>query len=105
MDQTSSRRISKVSTIEETTRAEGVGEHHRVTIVVNTRHKAWDKDTISYAELVKLAFPNPTPGIEFTYTITYRNGDHHKPEGSITEGQSVKVKDGEIFNVTETRKS
>lgn len=42
---------------------------------------------------------------EIIYTVTYRKGDGHKPEGTLTEGERVKVKDGMIFNVTATDKS
>jgi hypothetical protein len=54
---------------------------------------------------VKLAFPTPPPGESIVYTVTYRKGEGHKPEGTLTEGERVKVKDGMIFNVTATDKS
>ena len=39
------------------------------------------------------------------FTVTYRRGEGKKPEGTLVDGESVKVKDGMIFNVTATNKS
>jgi hypothetical protein len=54
---------------------------------------------------VSLAFPAGTSGANTIYTITYRRGHGQKPEGTLVDGQSVKLKDGMIFNVTPTDKS
>ena len=39
------------------------------------------------------------------FTVTYTRGEGHKPQGTLVEGETVKVKDGMIFNVTATDKS
>ncbi len=82
--------------------------HHdqTVTIIVNGREKEVPKnDDLSFDELVALAF-NPVPTGEFIcFTITYRKGHGNKPEGTLAEGESVKAKEGMIFNVTATDKS
>jgi Multiubiquitin len=39
------------------------------------------------------------------FTVTYRRGEGNKPEGTLVEGETVKVKEGMIFNVTATDKS
>ena len=54
--------------------------------------------------LVLVGDPVPT-GDFIVFTITYRKGHGHKPEGTLLEGQTVKVKEGMIFNVTATDKS
>ena len=77
----------------------------QVTIIVNAREKVWTEREISFDQVVKLAFPTPPPGANIVYTVTYRRGQGRKPEGTLTEGESVKVKDGMIFNVTATDKS
>jgi Multiubiquitin len=81
------------------------GHDHQVTIIVNARAKTWTEKDISFEQVVKLAFPTPPPGENIVYTVTYRKGEGHKPEGTLTQGESVKVKDGMIFNVTATDKS
>ena len=80
------------------------GQAHEVTIIVNGREKRVAKEEISFLEVVALAFDTP-PSKETMYTVTYRRGQDDKPEGTLVEGQSVKVKDGMIFNVTATNKS
>ncbi len=87
-------------------RGSGGDDHgHTVTIIVNAREKKWSEKEISFEQVVKIAFPTPPPGENIVYTVTYRKGEGHKPEGTLTEGEQVKVKDGMIFNVTATDKS
>ncbi len=76
-----------------------------ITIVINGREKEVDDKDLSYDELIKLAFENPPSGPLICFTITYRRGQGNKPEGTLDEGESVKVKKGMIFNVTATDKS
>ena len=75
-------------------------------IIVNTREKTWDKDEkISYQQVVELAFDSCSDDENVVYTVTYSNGASPKKEGSLVKGKSVKVKDGMLFNVTQTNKS
>lgn len=76
-----------------------------LTIIVNAQPKPWDEKEISYDQVVKLAFPNPPPNVVITYTVEYERAPGKHPEGSLVKGQSVHVKDGMIFNVTETGRS
>lgn len=76
-----------------------------VTIIVNTEDKVVTSKELSFDDLVNLAFPNPPTGPNVSFTITYRRGHGDKPEGTLSEGGTVKVKDGMIFNVTPTDKS
>lgn len=80
------------------------GQDHSktVTIIVNGRPKEVTKGELSYAEVVELAGLTPSP--KTIFTITYRKGEGNK-EGSLVDGESVKVKDGMIFNVTPSDKS
>jgi hypothetical protein len=43
------------------------------------------------------------PNVQFT--VTYRKEPRQNHEGSMTEGETVRIKDGMIFDVTETNKS
>lgn len=81
------------------------GPGHQVTIIVNARPHTWREKEITFEQVVALAFPTPPTGNELAYTVTYRKGDGHHPEGTMVPGSSVKVKDGEVFNVTPTVKS
>lgn len=75
------------------------------TIIVNAEEKSWNKKRISYEEVTLLAFGPAPPGIVITYTVEYENGPRRNPEGSLTVGQSTKVREGMIFSVTETGRS
>ena len=78
----------------------------KVTIKVNGRDKVVEKEELSYEEVIILAFGsyNPDPNIE--YTITYsKGGNQHKPKGILQKDDSIKAKEGMIFNVTKTDKS
>lgn len=82
-------------------------EHEKkdVTIIVNGREKTVPKGEYSFAQIVALAF-NPVPtGDNIVFTITYRGGHGDKPEGILAEGETIRVKDGMIFNVKATDKS
>jgi hypothetical protein len=84
---------------------EGQGREKDFTIIVNGRQKVVTKRELSFSEVVALAFDNPPTGENILFTVTYRRGEGNKPEGSLLEGESVKIKDGMIFNVTATDKS
>jgi hypothetical protein len=75
------------------------------TIVVNGRQKVVSQRELSFTALVALAFDTPPNTGNTVYTITYRRGEGHKPEGTLVEGESVKLKEGMVFNVTPTDKS
>jgi len=80
-------------------------ETKEVNIVINGREKTVPKGEYSFTQIVALAF-NPVPTGEFiVFTITYRGGHDHKPEGVLAENERVKVKEGMIFNVKATDKS
>lgn len=76
-----------------------------ITIIVNGREKRLEAEELTYDQIVNLAFDDPPTGEFICFTITYRNGGGRKPEGSLLEDESVKIKDGTIFNVTVTDKS
>jgi len=75
------------------------------TIIVNTREKIVTAKEMSFDDIVRLAFENPPSGANMMFTIAYRRGEGNKPEGTLTSGESVKIKDGMIFDVTATDRS
>ncbi|MGE6394327.1 multiubiquitin domain-containing protein [Chryseobacterium scophthalmum] len=76
-----------------------------VTIIVNARPHVWKEISISFEQLVILAFgsydSNPNKG----YTVTYSRGWEPKTEGTMVKGSVVRVKNKMIFDVTATDKS
>ena len=60
---------------------------------------------ITFDEVVRLAFADPPSGPYIVFTVSYWNGAGRPPEGILYSGESVKVKDGTVFDVTVTDKS
>jgi hypothetical protein len=80
-------------------------ENKTVTIVIEGTPHQWPKGEITYAEVVTLEVPDYPQHPEINYSVTYRRGHGDKPEGILPPGGSVKVKDGMVFNVSETGQS
>lgn len=76
-----------------------------VTIRVNSRKREVEPGTISFEDLIKLAFETPPTGPNVSFTVSYRKGSPPQPEGSLLPGQSVHVIEGMVFHVTATDKS
>ncbi|TNB49683.1 hypothetical protein FF124_01610 [Martelella lutilitoris] len=76
-----------------------------VTIVIDGTPYEVDKGDLTYVELVTLADPEYPQHPETTYSVTYKRGHGNKPEGTLSPGGSVKVKDGMVFNVSRTGQS
>ena len=77
----------------------------KVTIIVNGRPKQWNEKTITFDQVVILAFGSYDSNPNKVYTVTYDRGPHQNPEGSMVKGDKVYIKDKMIFNVTATDKS
>ncbi len=77
----------------------------KICIIINTVEEYVESVRLSFEQIAKLAFPDTqvTPNTE--YTVSYRKGPGNKPEGSLIAGESVKLKKGMIFDVSETDKS
>ena len=76
-----------------------------IGIIVNGRKKDVSTDELSFDEVVLLAYDPIPSGPYISITVTYRDGGGRPPEGRLFEGQTVKVKEGTIFNVRVTDKS
>jgi hypothetical protein len=72
------------------------------TIIVNGRPKKFVGDTISYAQVVEIAFPGES-NCEVVFTLTYMGPQ--MPDGTLVEGQSIEVRNGMKFNVNKTNRS
>jgi len=84
------------------------GHEHQdrtVQILVNTRPHDWGEKTISYEELVELAYPGQQIGDGDEVTVRFSRGHDDKREGSLTAGHSVKVKHKMVFDVYRTARS
>ena len=80
-------------------------ENKVVTIIVEGTPHEWPKDDIKYSEVVTLEVPDYAQHPDITYSVTYKKGHGNKPEGILSPEASVKVKEGMVFNVSETGQS
>ena len=82
-----------------------------ITLVVNARERVIPSSELSadgelsFKQVVGLAFDPPPSGPDIVFTVSYRNGAGRPPDGRLVAGQSVKVRDGTVFNVSFTDKS
>jgi hypothetical protein len=82
------------------------GPDKPVAIIVNGRPKQWSSKEISFEEVIALAFDTPPDSNDTIFSVTYRKGgNEHRPEGVMVAGDSIKVKDGTVFNVSATNRS
>jgi hypothetical protein len=78
-------------------------EAKTVTIKVNGRPRTVENRRYNYREIAAIAYPNPDFE-NFNYTTTYLHGVDGA-EGDLVEGESIKVKNGMVFNVRRSDKS
>ena len=79
------------------------GKHFN--IIVNGRKKDVAAASLTYEDVVNLAFDNQPPrGENVVITVTYSKGAHNS-SGTLVSGQNVEIKSGMVFNVTATDRS
>lgn len=76
-----------------------------VTIIVDGTPHEVEKEKLSYAEVVTIAYPDYPQHPEITYSVTYKKGPNANHEGTLAPGGSVMVKEGMVFNVSRTGQS
>ena len=76
-----------------------------VTIIVNGSQHEWAKGDITYAEVVTLFDPAYPQHPQVFHSVTYERGQGNKPEGILSPGASVRVKEGMVFHVSPTGES
>lgn len=81
-------------------------EHQKVfKIFVNTREKEVITDTLTFEEVVKLAFGTVPTGDGILITVLFHHADQHPADGTLLPKQTVKIKNNTSFDVTQTNRS
>ena len=75
-----------------------------IEIVINARPYTVDGNTITFAEVVALAFPR-TANPQAVFSMTYRKAAGNPSTGELAVGGTVAIKKGTAFNVTCTVQS
>jgi hypothetical protein len=72
-------------------------------IFINAESFEIKQKALTFRELCLLAFPDGQFVENVAWTVTY--SDPHGPEGSMVDGDTIKVKKGMVFNVGRSDKS
>ena len=98
-------RLSETNTMEHKQELEKHTDFE-ITLMVNGEKKLWHSKELSYKEAIDLAYDGKPPvGDNWVFTVTYRRAEGRRPDGELLAGESVRVKNGTIINVTPTDKS
>lgn len=84
---------------------QGGGGQNETTIIVNTREKTVQGKSVTYDQIVALAFETIPSGENIEITVLYRDGPGPDKEGTLAPNGSVRIKKDMIFDVTATDKS
>ena len=79
------------------------GQNKVYTIYVNATPEKWIGKTISFNQVTRLSFPKP-PYPNTEYQVVYADAQGNK-DGTLAEGQEVKIKENTQFDVTATDKT
>lgn len=79
------------------------GHADTIHIIVNARPRQVNSTSISYSDLVKLAYPDDPNSGGHLYSVQYTGPQI--PDGTLVEGQSVELRNGMKFDVIRTTKS
>jgi Multiubiquitin len=79
-------------------------DHHEYEIIVNGRAYKAKSDVVTFDEVVKLAPNLPPPGPDVEYKVVFKHAAHPH-EGTLIQGEDVKIKNGTEFVVSATNRS
>lgn len=74
-------------------------EKKKVIITVDGIPFEVEKDEMTYNEIVLLEYPESVNHPERTYSVTYERGEGNKPQGILSVGGVVKIKNEMRFYV------
>lgn len=78
------------------------GHEKEYRVIVNGSEKTVEKETLTYDEVVRLEFPSPVAGT--IYLVSFERAKE-PTEGELLEGQTVEIKNGTEFDVTDSGRS
>ena len=73
-------------------------------IIINGKQFIWEKEIITYSEVVDLVFP-PPHNDQKMFTVQYSSGPPNNPQGTLANKQEVRIQNNMIFDVSRTDKS
>lgn len=86
--------------------AEEASEHEHNSIIVNGQPKSVSSRSVTWTEVVDLAYPGQRGDTDLTFIVTYSDADQKPSNGLLAEGGTVHIeKEGTVFNVASRRRS
>jgi len=83
-----------------------MAKEKEITIFVNGTEESVSKDTLTFDELVDIAFPGHPTDPNIIFSITFEHADSKPHQGTVAQGGSVTVKNkGTTFDVIQTNRS
>ena len=77
----------------------------QIHIYVRGRKHTFDKEKISYKEVVELGYPDGKHGPLYEYDVSWKDGPKGEENGILKEGDFVRVVDEMKFDVKFTDRS
>ncbi|WP_284126426.1 multiubiquitin domain-containing protein [Parerythrobacter aestuarii] len=76
-----------------------------IIIIVNAEEKPVPDETVTFDQIVELAYPGAPTGPQITYSITFEHAKEPK-QGTLGPGGSVKVKPrNTVFDVIQANRA
>ncbi len=76
-----------------------------IQIIVNGTEHTVEKKVLTFDELTQIAFPGHPTDPNIVFSVTFDKAASTPHHGSLVQGGSVTVKNGTIFDVTQTNRS
>ncbi len=82
-------------------------KEHTYTAIVNLVEQTLPNQTVTFEQIVQLAFPEKANDPNITFKVTHRKAQSKPHDGTMVEGDSVEVKKNEktSFTVVHATKS
>jgi hypothetical protein len=75
------------------------------TIIVNLEEKKETRETLTFVNVLDIAFPPPRTIPDKDYSITFKHAKSEPHHGQLRIGGTVEIKNGTQFDVTPTNQS
>jgi hypothetical protein len=87
-------------------------EHHNAErrpkefdIIVNGTRHAVSNEVITFDQVTEFAFPGNPNNPDIVFSVTFEKAASKPHHGTLAQGGTVTVKNGTIFDVTQTNRS
>jgi len=78
----------------------------QITVIVNGTEHAVPDETVTFEEVVEIAFPGHPNNPDIVFSVTFEKADSKPHQGTLAAGGKVTVKKhGTVFDVTQTNRS